>query len=546
MTTFTLDCNKSMKRILLLMTCLILLGLPSLPARTESRSAQLGKWIEIENAILKNLYSSYVDTLPTERMMKAGIKAMLEELDPYTIYVPEEENEDFELMISHSYGGIGAIIRKVPGSNVIINEPYEGSPAVKAGLQCGDEIIEVDGYPVLDLTAKESTERMKGKPGSRVVFKVKKVRSGKIVSVPVVRERIHLPDIVFAGMYNDTTGYIVQTGFTSGVAKSLKEEVLKLKKKGMKRLVYDLRGNGGGLLNEAVDIVGLFVPKGSLVVTAKAFGEDQSAEYRTSSEPIDLQLPLTVLIDSGSASASEIVSGALQDMDRAVIAGKRSYGKGLVQHVMPVAYNGQLKVTVAKYYTPSGRCVQAIDYSHRNEDGSVGQIPDSLTHEFHTASGRIVRDGGGITPDIEIEGADYSRLVYSLVVNGIVDEYAIHYVQTHDKLPAPEAFSLSDEEFEDFVAFAKEKKFDSRSSAAALLDQMREALKKDGMAETACEELKALESALKIDKEQFIRLKKQEIIPFIEEELAVRYHFQAAGVKIRMKYDEQLRKAIER
>ncbi len=546
MTTFTLDCNKSMKRILLLMTCLILLGLPSLPARTESRSARLGKWIEIENAILKNLYSSYVDTLPTERMMKAGIKAMLEELDPYTIYVPEEENEDFELMISHSYGGIGAIIRKVPGSNVIINEPYEGSPAVKAGLQCGDEIIEVDGYPVLDLTAKESTERMKGKPGSRVVFKVKKVRSGKIVSVPVVRERIHLPDIVFAGMYNDTTGYIVQTGFTSGVAKSLKEEVLKLKKKGMKRLVYDLRGNGGGLLNEAVDIVGLFVPKGSLVVTAKAFGEDQSAEYRTSSEPIDLQLPLTVLIDSGSASASEIVSGALQDMDRAVIAGKRSYGKGLVQHVMPVAYNGQLKVTVAKYYTPSGRCVQAIDYSHRNEDGSVGQIPDSLTHEFHTASGRIVRDGGGITPDIEIEGADYSRLVYSLVVNGIVDEYAIHYVQTHDKLPAPEAFSLSDEEFEDFVAFAKEKKFDSRSSAAALLDQMREALKKDGMAETACEELKALESALKIDKEQFIRLKKQEIIPFIEEELAVRYHFQAAGVKIRMKYDEQLRKAIER
>lgn len=508
----------------------------------QSRSFELGKWLEIENSILKNLYSSYVDTIPTERMMKAGITAMLEQLDPYTIYVPEEDNEDFEMMISKSYGGIGAIIHKVVGKNVVINEPYEGSPAVKAGLECGDEIIEVDGFPVLNLTAKESTARMKGKPGSKVLFKVKKVRSGKICNITVTRERIHLPDILYAGMYNDTTGYILQTGFTQGIAQALRENIVALKKKGMKHLVYDLRGNGGGMMSEAIDIVGLFVPKGSLVVTAKSFGESNSVEYKTLYEPLDTKLPLTVLIDSGSASASEIVSGALQDMDRAVIAGKRSYGKGLVQHVVPLAYDGQLKITVAKYYTPSGRCVQAIDYSRRNEDGSVGHIPDSLTHEFRTASGRIVRDGGGITPDIELEGSNYSRLTYSLVLNGVIDDYAMHYVKSHASLPEPEKFSLGDETFEDFVAFASDKKFDYRSSAVALLDQVREAVRKDGMEESVSGTLKELEDALKLDKETFLRLKKAEIVPFIEEELTVRYHFQAAGVKIRLKYDEQLKR----
>jgi carboxyl-terminal processing protease len=534
-----------MKKILkyVLPAAALLLSLPV--AQAQSRSYNLGKWVEIENSILKNLYSAYVDTLPTERMMKAGIQAMLEQLDPYTIYIPEEENEDFEMMISKSYGGIGAVIQKYPGKNVVINEPYEGSPAAKSGLQCGDEIIEVDGYPVLDLTAKESTERMKGKPGSKVLFKVKKVRSGKIVNITVVREKIHLPDIVYAGMYNDTTGYILQTGFTDGVAQTLRKEVVRLKNQGMKRLIYDLRGNGGGLMNEAVDIVSLFVPKGSLVVTAKAFGEGNSAEYRTTTAPLDLQLPITIMIDSGSASASEIVAGALQDMDRATIVGTRSHGKGLVQHVMPVAHNGQLKITVAKYYTPSGRCVQAIDYSHRNEDGSVGHIPDSLTHEFHTASGRVVRDGGGIAPDIVIEAPSYSRLAYSLVLNGIIDDYAMYYVQSHSTIARPEEFHLSDEEFEDFVAFAKEKEFDYRSSALALLDQMRTTLQKDGMEQTALEQLNALEKALKIEKEEFIRIKKDEIIPFIEEELVIRYYYQAAGVQLRLRYDTQLHKAIE-
>ncbi len=534
----------NMKRIFGLLLSLCLAG--GLGLSAQSRSFELGKWIEIEHSILKNLYSSYVDTIPTERMVKAGITAMLEQLDPYTIYVPEEENENFELMISHSYGGIGAIIHKVPGENVIINEPYEGSPSARAGLQCGDEILEVDGFVVKPLTAKESTDRMKGKPGSKVVFKVKKVRSGKIVNITVTREKIHLPDIPYAGMYNDTTGYILQTGFTSGVSRELRKHILDLKKKGMKHLVYDLRGNGGGLLSEAVDIVSLFVPKESLVVTARAYGNDDAAEYRTTQDPVDLELPVTVLINSSSASASEIVSGALQDLDRAVIAGKRSFGKGLVQHVMPVAYNGQLKVTVAKYYTPSGRCVQAIDYANRNEDGSVGQIPDSLTHVFYTSKGRPVRDGGGITPDVEIPDPEYSRLVYALHGSGVIDDYVMYYVRSHESLPRPDRFRFSDEDFEDFVRFAKEKTFDYRSSASALLDQIREALKKDGMSASASAQMDALEQAIKIDKETFLRLKKEEIIPFIEEELAVRYYYQAAGVLVRLRYDDQLRKAIEK
>jgi carboxyl-terminal processing protease len=312
----------------------------------------------------------------------------------------------------------------------------------------------------------------------------------------------------------------------------------------MKRLVLDLRGNGGGLMSEAVNIVSLFVPKGSLVVTSKGNTKDSVREYRTVTEPIDTEIPLIVMIDSGSASSSEIVSGALQDMNRATIMGKRSYGKGLVQSIMPLPYNGQLKVTTAKYYTPSGRCVQAIDYSHRNEDGSVGHIPDSLTREFKTAAGRTVRDGGGITPDVDIDVPDYSRLVYALVLGGVIDQYVIDYAKRHESIPAVEDFHFGDEDFEDFIRFAKTQEFDYRSSAKTLYDQMKKELEKDGLAESMQAELTALEKALEMDKERFIRLKKDEIVPFIEEELATRYWFQKAGVKIRLRYDDQLKTAL--
>ena len=515
-------------------------------AGAQSKGFRLGQWSEIQNAIVMELNRSYVDSLPVDRIMRAGVDAMLEELDPYTVYIPEEENEDLQMMISKTYGGIGAIIHKKKEANVIINEPYAGSPAQKYGLQCGDEILAIDGVPTKGLETKESSDRMKGKPGTTVVFTVKKVHTGDTLDIPIVRERIHFPDIEYAGMLNDTTGYILQSGFTDNVANDLRSRFLDLKRQGMKKLVLDLRGNSGGLMSEAIGIVSLFVPKGSLVVTSKGNTADSVHEYRTSTEPVDTGIPIIVMIDSGSASSSEIVSGALQDMDRATIMGKRSYGKGLVQSIRPLPYNGQMKVTTSKYYTPSGRCVQAIDYAHRNEDGSVGHIPDSLTSEFRTASGRIVRDGGGITPDVDIDVPQYSRLVYSLVLGGVLDQYVIDYARRHESIPAVDDFHFSDEDFEDFITFAKTQDFDYRSSARTYFDQMKKELEKDGLAESMSEELKALEKALEMDKERFIRLKKDEIVPFIEEEIATRYWFQEAGVKVRLRYDDQLWKALEK
>jgi carboxyl-terminal processing protease len=513
-------------------------------ADAQSKSFKLGQWTEIHNALLMELNRSYVDTLPLDRIMRAGVDAMLEELDPYTIYVPEEENEDLQMMLSKTYGGIGAIIHKIKEDNVIINEPYAGSPAQKYGLQCGDEILAIDGVLTKGLETKESSDRMKGKPGTTVVFTVKKVHTGDTLDIPIVRERIHFPDIEYAGMIDDTTGYILQSGFTENVANDIRGKVTELKKQGMKRLVLDLRGNSGGLMSEAIGIVSTFVPKGSLVVTSKGNNPDSYKEYRTTTEPLDTEMPVIVMIDSGSASSSEIVSGALQDMDRAVIMGKRSYGKGLVQSIRPMPYNGQVKVTTAKYYTPSGRCVQAIDYSNRNEDGSVGHIPDSLTREFKTAGGRIVRDGGGITPDVDIDLSQYSRLTYSIVLGGVLDRYVIDYARRHESIPAVEDFHFSDEDFEDFIAFAKEQDFDYRSSAKTYFDQMKKELEKEGLAEAMTSELEAMEKAIEMDKERVIRLKKDELIQFIEEEIATRYWFQEAGIQIRLRYDEQLKKAL--
>ena len=535
-----------MKRIV---TILVLLS-ACLSAGAQSKSFTLGQWVEMHNAILKELNRSYVDSLEVGRIERAGVDAMLGALDPYTVYVPEEEQEDFQMMLSSTYGGIGAVIYKPDvNGNVIINEPYEGSPAARAGLVCGDEIESIDGVSTHGLESGECSEKMRGKPGTTVVFRVKKLRdgatwkAGDVIEVPVVRQRIVLPSIEYAGMLNEKDGYVLMSKFTDGVGQGVRDAYNKLKAQGMQRMVLDLRGNGGGLLNEAVNIVSLFVPKGSLVVTAKGREAGSEQVYKTATEPVDTQIPLIILVDSSSASASEIVSGALQDYDRATVIGTRTYGKGLVQSIRPLPYDGQLKVTTAKYYTPSGRCVQAIDYSHRNEDGSVGHIPDSLTHEFKTAHGRTVRDGGGVTPDYEIKPHRYSRLTYSIVMNGIVEQYALKFVREHPSIPAVEDFRFTD--YDDFICFAADKTFDYRSSAKALLDEVKKSLSEDGLAETMSAEVEALEKKMDMDKETFLRLKKDEIVPFIEEEIAVRYYFQEAGIRVRIRYDEQLAKALE-
>ena len=535
-----------MKRIV---TILVLLS-ACLSAGAQSKSFTLGQWVEMHNAILKELNRSYVDSLEVGRIERAGVDAMLSALDPYTVYVPEEEQEDFQMMLSSTYGGIGAVIYKPDvNGNVIINEPYEGSPAARAGLVCGDEIESIDGVFTHGLESGECSEKMRGKPGTTVVFRVKKLRdgatwkAGDVIEVPVVRQRIVLPSIEYAGMLNEKDGYVLMSKFTDGVGQGVRDAYNKLKAQGMQRMVLDLRGDGGGLLNEAVNIVSLFVPKGSLVVTAKGREAGSEQVYKTATEPVDTQIPLIILVDSSSASASEIVSGALQDYDRATIIGTRTYGKGLVQSIRPLPYDGQLKVTTAKYYTPSGRCVQAIDYSHRNEDGSVGHIPDSLTHEFKTAHGRTVRDGGGVTPDYEIKPHRYSRLTYSIVMNGIVEQYALKFVREHPSIPAVEDFRFTD--YDDFISFAADKTFDYRSSAKALLDEVKKSLSEDGLTETMSAEVEALEKKMDMDKETFLRLKQDEIVPFIEEEIAVRYYFQEAGIRVRIRYDEQLAKALE-
>ena len=527
--------------------CIVLLA-AAIQAGAQSKSFKLGKWTEIHSAIVKELNRAYVDSLPVDRIERAGIDAMLSNLDPYTVYVPEEENEDLRMMINKSYGGIGAIIYKPDlQGNVIINEPYKDSPADGAGLRAGDEIMAIDGESVKGFNSSECSEKMRGTPGTKVVFKVKKVHTGEIKDIKITRRTIHLPDIQYAGMVAPHTGYILQTGFTEGVGEQMRKTIEEMRKGGqLDTLVLDLRGNGGGLLSEAVDIVSIFVPKGSVVVTAKGRESGSSYTSRTTMAPLDTELPLIVLVDSGSASASEIVSGALQDLDRAVIIGTRTFGKGLVQSIRPLPYGGQLKLTTAKYYTPSGRCVQAIDYSHRNEDGSVGHIPDSLTHEFKTSLGRTVRDGGGITPDIEVKARDYSRLTYSLVLNGVVEQYALEYVRKHVTIPPTDDFSLSEADYDDFIEFAKGKEFDYRSSAKTYFDLVRKELVRDGLEEAMSNELDALGKVLDMEKEEFLRLKKDEIVPFIEEEIVVRYYFQPDGVKLRLRYDTQLRDALRR
>ena len=470
---------------------------------------------------------------------------MLNSLDPYTEYIPEEDEKNIELLTTATYGGIGAMIKKLDTTGVIISQPYLGSPAVKYGLEPGDVILEIDGEDVMPLNAEECSSRMKGEPGTSVRFLVRKGRSGKTAEIEVVRERIHIPDVSYSGILKDTIGYIKIDGFTVNGSEDVRKAVVSLKEKGARRLILDLRGNGGGLLDEAVDIVSLFVPKGTLVVTQKGranVGADM--EYRTKKEPVDTLIPLMVLVNSGSASSSEIVTGAIQDLDRGYVAGTRTYGKGLVQAIRPVGYNGTMKMTIAKYYTPSGRCVQAIDYSHRNSDGSVGYVPDSLKKAFKTRLGRTVYDGGGITPDSVITSTPYSRIAVSLVMNDIINDYAIKFYTEHASIPPVRDFSLTDEQYGDFVKYAVSRDFDSRSGAQVLMEDLLKSAKQEELDEYIKAEAEALKSKLSISKEQMLLLKKDEIQPLVEEEIANKYYFTPGRVEAIIKSDSQLQKAV--
>lgn len=524
-----------------------LFGSLLLPVSITAQSADfnMARSLEIQNNILKELVNGFVDSVSVEKLVNTGINAMLGSLDPYTEYIPEEDEKNIELLTTATYGGIGAIIKKLDTTGVIISQPYLGSPAVKYGLEPGDVILEIDGEDVMPLNAEECSSRMKGEPGTSVRFLVRKGRSGKTAEIEVVRERIHIPDVSYSGILKDTIGYIKIDGFTVNGSEDVRKAVVSLKEKGARRLIMDLRGNGGGLLDEAVDIVSLFVPKGTLVVTQKGranVGADM--EYRTKKEPVDTLIPLMVLVNSGSASSSEIVTGAIQDLDRGYVAGTRTYGKGLVQAIRPVGYNGTMKVTIAKYYTPSGRCVQAIDYSHRNSDGSVGYVPDSLKKAFRTRLGRTVYDGGGITPDSVIASDQYSRIAISLVMNDIINDYAIKFYSEHDSIPPVMDFSLTDEQYGDFVKYAVSREFDSRSGAQVLMEDLLKSARQEELDEYIKAEAEALKAKLSISKEQMLLLKKEEIRPLVEEEIANKYYFTPGRVEAIIKSDSQLHKAV--
>ena len=518
-----------MKRKMNWMAAAFFLLLIALPAQTRAQSQdfKLGKSLELEYAVLRELAQSYVDTVNYDKMILTGVRAMLATLDPYTVYISEEEGEDFELLTTGNYGGVGALIRKAPGEGVRIIEPYENSPAAKFGLLPGDTIIEIDGIPVYDETSEQSSGRMKGQPGTDVKFKVIKGRTKDTVDVVVTRERIHVSDIAYAGIYRDDIGYIQLNGFTAKISEEFKENVLKLKEAGAKRLVIDLRDNGGGVMDEAIDIVSLFVPKGTLVVSSKGRVPEMNREYRTTTAPVDTLMPLLVLVNGNSASASEITAGALQDLHRATIAGTRSFGKGLIQSIRPMPYNSQMKLTTGKYYTPSGRCVQAIDYSNRHEDGTLDKDAN-----------------GGIAPDLEVAGHPYSRPTVSLIYYDIIGSYAIEYFIAHESIDRD--FHLTDAEYEDFVQFAATQDFDARTAAQTALDGLIKAAEAENLYDNFKDEIEALQRKVNMDKVEILRAKKDEILPLVEQEIVTCYYFNRASVPVALRYDQQLREAVEK
>ena len=505
----------------------LLLGASGAEIRAQSQHFKLGQSLELEYAVLKELAQSYVDTVNFDKMILTGVRAMLASLDPYTVYISEEEGEDFELLTTGNYGGVGSLIRKAVGEGVRIIEPYENSPAAKAGLVPGDTIIEIDGKPVYDETSEQSSGRMKGQPGTEVKFKVIKGRTKDTVDVTVVRERIHVSDIAYAGLYRDKVGYIQLNGYTAKISEEFKDNVLRLKKEGAERLVIDLRDNGGGVMDEAIEIVSLFVPKGTLVVSSKGRESDMNREYRTSAQPIDTLMPILVMVNGNSASASEITAGALQDLHRATIAGTRSFGKGLIQSVRPMPYNSQLKLTTGKYYTPSGRCVQAIDYSNRHEDGTLDKDP-----------------GGGIAPDIEVPSHPYSRPTVSLIYYDIIGAYAIEYFIAHETIDRD--FHLTDAEYEDFVKYAAAQDFDARTAAQTALDQLVKAAQSEDLYDNYKDEIEALRQKVNMDKETVLRAKKSEILPLVEQEIVTCYYYNRASVPVALRYDQQLRDAVDK
>lgn len=514
----------------------------SLLAQT-SNDFEISKNLEILTSLYKELNNNYVDGVNPSELMKTGIDAMLDKLDPYTVYIPEAEIEDYRFMTTGEYGGIGSLIHK-QGDFIFISEPYEGSPAQKAGLKAGDKILKVNDKPAEGKSVEDVSSILKGQPGTNLKLQIQRPGEAKSMTIEIVREKISVDPVSYYGMVGNDFGYIKLNTFTQTASADVKKAFLDLKEKNqLKGLILDLRDNGGGLLNEAVNIVNLFVKKGELVVTTKGKQKDKNKTYQTMMEPIDTEIPLVVLVNGNSASASEIVSGALQDLDRAVIIGRRTYGKGLVQNVLPLSYNTQVKITVAKYYIPSGRCIQAIDYAHKNASGNPDHIPDSLITAYKTLHGRTVYDGKGIMPDIISDTMSLSIATINLITKYIIFDYATKYAAEHPSIASASDFELSDKDYEDFVKFTTEKAFDYKTSIDNQLSNLKRAAETEKCWEDIKPQFESIKKSVDEHKSRDLFDNKKEISEILSEEIASRYYYQKGRIQFSLKKDQDINKA---
>jgi carboxyl-terminal processing protease len=504
---------------------------------------EVSKNLDIFNTLYRELNIAYVDETKPGQLMKTGIEAMLASLDPYTNYYTENDIEDYRYMTTGEYGGIGALIQDV-NNKITVTEPYEGFSAFRAGLRAGDEILEVNGVNVATKKTDDISNMLKGQAGTPIKLKIIHLGQTTPVEISLMREEIKIKAVPYSGMLDSEVGYIKLTSFTDNCSGEVKEALLKLKGKNCKSLILDLRGNPGGLLQEAVNIVNLFVDKGSPVVFTKGKVKDWDKSYVSVNNPVDTQLPLVVLVDNNSASASEIVSGALQDLDRAVIVGQRSYGKGLVQQTRDLTYNTKLKVTVAKYYIPSGRCIQALDYTHKDAEGRVEKVPDSLITAFKTKNGRIIYDGAGILPDYKTEDTKYSNILITLLNRNLIFSFVNDYMLKHPDLKSkPENFTLSDADYNSFIAFLKDKDYKYKTQSDFSMEELKEDATREKYYESIKKEYEALLTKMAEDKKDDLMRFKPEIKQFIEEEVASRFTFQTGRVELGLRYDLEVAEA---